>query len=378
MDPSQAQPIGERTIAATLANPTLLRKSTQATFGMVLLHGLSMDRKEMQMLANELSEKYKDNLLIINSSVREQGISEDYSIDQQVEMVYQEIQTTLRTYHKDSQSFPLFILGQSQGGIIATLIAKRYKHTLHLLGFITHNAPLQGAAILTRGPLAIQHFKNKAKNGLNIIGTKVNWSLFALAALAKTADCIYPLLQGMGYKKFAGIKDTLPNRPCTSAVYHYLRNSQPSDRVPGLLIAGYQNDYGRLFRHTITAYKEAHQALNINEKVDQAIQALNEATALLVTGETDGLHDHLIPLQSQLCRGDSLEDLTHIGNTPYAIGMPGNPAIQCFVIRDITHCNDIFPISRREIEAEEYMMHPHRMLPLLFQFIEEKLAACQP
>ncbi|ROT47605.1 alpha/beta fold hydrolase [Candidatus Cardinium hertigii] len=380
MDPLKVAtpPPVEAATAVTVTNPAFTDGQQEATFGMVLLHGLNMDTREMKALTTALSERYKENILIINSLVREDWNSVDYSIDQQAEMVYKEIVDYLQAHNKDSSSFQLFILGQSQGGVVATRIAELYKQKLNLLGFITHNAPLQGVDVLTRGPFDLLKLCNRAKKGLNIIGTKVDWDLFNLITLATSARWLCPIADCFGYKKLTGARDIFPNSSCMTAVRHYLRNNQQSDAVPGLLIGGYQNDYNRLFKHDIEQYKieqyiEANKDRDtINEEVNQAIRKLNHDVATFLTGDADGLHDHVVPLKSQLCRGDSLEDLTHIGTQPYQIDMPGNQNITCFVIKDITHCTTLSPVAEKKINKES-MMDPHRMLPVLFEFIDKKL-----
>lgn len=365
-----AQCVVQPTVLTTQVNH--LPNTTKSRFAIVLLHGLGMDRKEMCFLAEKLVEQYKEKVLIINSKKRK-GKTFSYSVAQQAEIVYREITAELVRYHKDCQSFPLFIIGQSQGGVVATLMAKRYKHKLNMLGFVTHNAPLQGVELLTRRPCDIRKFQKSTAKYLPIIGAAPDRLLMVKVVAMRYGRYLFRLFDYVGYPMLTGLRDLLPYSPCMLSIYRYLRNAHPKgSSVPGLLIAGYQNDYSNLFSHAIARHK-AKYPQKMDNKINQAIQLLNHATATLLTGDKNGLHDHLLSLKSQLCREDNLAELTKISHEPYYINMPDNPDVICYVVKHITHCQALSPILAASIEPDESMLTPRRMLPVLFQFIEEEL-----
>ncbi|WP_184891090.1 hypothetical protein [Candidatus Cardinium hertigii] len=362
-----------------LSSQALSHISAQEIFGVVLLHGLGMDTSEMDFLAKALRNQYKEKVLIINSESRVET-SMDVDLVQQAKLVYEEIVAKLQAHHKDVNTFPLFILGQSQGGVITVLIEQQYKHALNLRGVVTHNAPLQGVYYLTNGPWATKQFARSLHQGLEIMGATVNQKQISIFSGIERIGLNY-YGNFLDFKEslrkqpnpvefYTGVRELLPNSSRMASITRYLRGRDKTDNVPILLIGGYENDYSNICGNAIKKYKEQNKN---DQEITQIIQACNQHTAKFITGDPNGLHDYVVPLKSQLCRGDSLEDLTHIGAEPYRMDMPGDHNITSCIIKGITHCDTLFPMSDKTIDRQESMMRPSRMLPVLYQFIDENL-----
>ena len=356
-------------------------------FGVVLLHGLSMTTAEMQPIRDYLYEHYKNRVVFMEPTFREGIWSCWHTLENQEAALYAYVQNEIRNvladvYYKCNREsitneqirkFPLYIIGNSQGGELATIFVAKRHQVLNILGLVSHDGTLLGANLLGCTRNDINTFHIMGKQGIEAITYLASKNTKEMIGVVKTCA---PLLLAATRVFPNGVRDTAPNNACTRSTYNFLRKE--AHQVPCLLIGGFQNDLGELFPNSIKAYKNVRHD---DPLVDQSISELNRAHAKLLTGSENDLHDQLIPLKTQLCRGDSLDDLTealkNMGEEAYHISMPNRDHVECVAFKGITHCANLMSLApslfMENKASHESMLRPHRMLPILREFIDKQL-----
>ena len=392
-------------IQNSAAHPDTTHTISGDVFGVVLLHGLNMTVDEIGPIEQHLRDHYKDQVKLMKPTFREGIWSCVSSLSKQEATLYDyvrdEIKNTLadayckrktdaccKNKHKkckekitDEQirSFPFYIIGNSQGGALATIFVAKRHQSLNILGLVSHNGALLGANILARTRGDILEFQTIAQEGLKAITHHTNPQISvqkrADMNMNKNLGCVLDLINRdarlCNVIPLFGLKDTLPNNAHTKLTHHFLRKQ--AHNVACLLIGGFQNDLGSLLPFSINTYANLHN----DQAVDQSILALNRAHAKLVTGSENDLHDQVLPLKTQLCRGDSLDDLTeelkNLDMEPKRLHMPDRDHIECLIFKGITHCENLPTIGASywiEKQGNESMCQPRRMLPELVKFID--------
>ncbi|WP_419241245.1 hypothetical protein [Cardinium endosymbiont of Nabis limbatus] len=299
------------------------------TFAVLLLHGLYAKEDELKPIAAHLNKRFGKSVLIIQPTCRVRLKSVIRSIAQQTEDMLKWIQLELIRYNKEPSSFPLIIIGYSQGGLLACMLGKSYKSQLNIVGIITLNAPLMGTPLLERSRKDVQEFISNAEKGLALIG-------YPLSRIKRimTLQTWMLLLTRPRWVPINGLKDIMPNSACVKSVSSFL---QENLEIPCLLIATHQNDFSELFNMTT-----GHQ--------DRAIEALNDAYTLLITGKKGRKHDTLIPLASQLGKTDYINNLIPINTNEASykhrsmLG-PNRPNIQERIYKGILHAHNLVAID---------------------------------
>ncbi|MCT4697175.1 alpha/beta hydrolase [Candidatus Cardinium sp. TP] len=299
------------------------------TFSVLLLHGLYAKADEPKPIAAKLRNQFGQSVLIMQPTSRIQLKSVIQSIEQQAEELLKWIQLELIRHHQEPHSFPLIIIGYSQGGVLACNLGQAYKSQLNIVCIITLNAPLMGTPLLERSRRDVQAFISQAKAGLQLIDyplSRIKWSM--------TLQVWMRMLIRPRWIPVNGLKDIAPNSRCIQGVSHFLQENRT---IPCLLIATHQNDFLRLF-HIKTAPQP------------RTIEALNEAYALLITGKKWGRHDTLIPLASQLGREDNSNNLipinpTHPNTRCITMDWPHHPQVKRRIYKGILHARNLVAID---------------------------------
>ncbi|WP_243518829.1 MULTISPECIES: triacylglycerol lipase [unclassified Candidatus Cardinium] len=332
----------------------------QPTFAALLLHGLYGHANELKPIAERLQNAFGKSVLIIQPTCRVRLKSVIRSIDQQAEDIGKYIAVTLIEYGKEPSSFPLIIIGYSQGGLLACTLAQSYNNQLNILGIITLNAPLMGTPFLERSSKDVQDFISDAKKGLQLIDyplSRIKWSM--------TLQRWMRIVARPGWIPLDGLKDLLPNSPCTKNAYNFLQKNQ---KIPCLLIATYENDFSELFNMHIQIAEQK-----------RAIELLNDAYALFITGKKEGKHDTLIPLASQLGRQDWLHkevaiDAKHPPYSQLSIIAPNPIQIKRRMYKGIIHASNLVAIDPRLfVDHGEMVIYTEVILIDLIQFIKQLL-----
>lgn len=292
-------------------------------FGVVLLHGCMGPENELEDFVSKLNIQFGDDVIIIQPTCREEAKSIIYSIETQGKKVFKEIKSVLGTQAK---SFPVFLIGYSQGGLVACVLGDQYKDKLNICGIVTWHTPLGGVPVLNRNSADIEKFMDNGKDGLQLMAScsspddirkdmKSSTWLLTLARL--------PIVRFFN----PGLQDMLPNSSCVQYTRSFLRESLHN--IPCLLIAGYECDLSKLFQTNGTDDQSEH------------LKQLNQTTAEFITNEASDKHDMLIPLKSQLCRGPSFDDLsilTHADDKQPLYGtMPDKDRVQYHIFPGVTH-----------------------------------------
>lgn len=328
------------------------------TFAVLLLHGLYAQADELKAIAAALHKRFGKAVLIIQPTCRVRFKSVIRPIAQQAADLLRHIALNLMHYNQDLQSFPLIIIGYSQGGVLACTLGQSYKNQLNIVGIITLNAPLMGTPLLERSCSDVQAFISHAKTGLQLIDYplfRMKWSM--------TLQAWMRLLTRPGWMPLHGLKDIFPNSPCIKEVCSFLEVNR---EIPCLLIATHQNDFSALFHiKTVGQHKK--------------IEALNDAYALLITGQKGGRHDTLIPLASQLASEDCLNTLmlTDIKNSSHdyaPITWPHRPQVKGRMYKGILHASNLIAIDPNLfVDQCETVLYADLVLSDIIQFIEQSV-----
>lgn len=304
----------------------------ELTFGVVLLHGLMANENELEPIASKILDKFGNAVFVIQPICRVGTNSITSSIKDQAEKVLRQIHTELDACNKKPKCFPIFIIGYSQGGVLACFLGKKYSGQLNIRGIVTLNAPLGGTPVLERSRNDVQRFMANAQEGLQRITSRalssiqkeMKWQALALT-MVRCRWIPIPFVNGL--------KGILPDSSSVQDIRRFLRGSD-TNNIPCLLIAGYENDFKNLFS-------------NISFEGSGEVEVLNNAYAEFVAGTPDGKHDTLIPLGSQLCRGSSLDDLTSLtgANNPIVMAMPNQSNVEGRIYKNIAHAGNLIAID---------------------------------
>lgn len=324
--------IGTRLTQQTPQNPSCstTEQRPEATrpplpkFVLVLLHGFTMDASENDKIKAAAEEAFGKYILIIQPKCREGSKSSYLSIEAQGKQVAIEIQTILRDrypeYTKEElKALQISIFGYSQGGLVGCMLAANHSNDLNITAIVTAHTPLYGVDALDNTVSDVKKFTTKAKPGLAAIGhpdiSQVNMNI---AAWLLNGRCINKLTKSL----FKGLSDMRRDATCIARIKKFIRenkNDTGSHNIPILLIGGYLSNLAECFD-----YAKEHE---------NKVQKLNKSYALLTTKQKYGLHDILISLKSQLCRGDSFDNLTSPGDdSVYAHN------VATYVSKDQLHC----------------------------------------
>ncbi|TDG95531.1 hypothetical protein [Cardinium endosymbiont of Culicoides punctatus] len=294
-------------------------------FGVVLLHGCMGTEKELDLFALALDKKFGDRVLIIKPTCRKETKSVICSIEDQAKKVFEEIENVLKNNNKTIKSFPVFLIGYSQGGLVACVLGDQYKNKLNIRSIVTWHSPLGGVPVLERNCNDIKEFINEGQDGLkNILSSSdASPDLNTAKKEMKQQACILSIGRILSCWN-RGLQDMLPGGLCIQDIRKFIRETNQG--IPILIIAGH-GSWTELFK--------------IN---DSNIETLNQASANFLTKNSNGKHDMLIPLKSQLCRGPSFDDLTILtnDNEPIHGTMPGKDHVKYCIYSNVTH-SSVFP-----------------------------------
>ncbi|MGI2298629.1 hypothetical protein ACRRVB_02420 [Candidatus Cardinium hertigii] len=326
-----------------------------ASFAVLLLHGLYAQADELKPIAEKLTKQFGKAIFIMQPTCRTGLKSLLPSIDQQAARMVQWIKLELIRYHKDPISFPIIIIGYSQGGVLACTLGKAHKSQLNILGIITLNAPLMGTPLLERTRKDMQRFISDGAAGLQLIDypfTRIKW-ITTIAAWAYT-------VARLDWAPLNGLKDITPNSKCLKSIYRFLQDNVD---IPCLLIGTYQNDLLSLFNIHIKAAKD-----------QESMAQLNEAYGLFISGKKGAKHDTLIPLASQLGKeenvGNPLEtkDLDH---TYLPMVGSNHPPIKRKIYKGLLHARNLIAIDPSLfVNHGEAVLYAQGISTDLIQYIE--------
>jgi len=326
-----------------------------ASFAVLLLHGLYAQEDELKPIAQKLTKQFGKAIFIMQPTCRTGLKSLLQSIDQQSASMLQWIELELIRYHKDPISFPLIIIGYSQGGVLACSLGKSYKSQLNILGIITLNAPLMGTPLLERTRKDMQRFISNGAAGLQFI----DYPLARIKWISRIAGWVYTLAR-LDWAPVNGLKDIAPNSRCLKGIYTFLHNNV---EIPCLLIGTYQNDLLSLFDTHIKTAKD-----------QESIAQLNEAYGLFISGKKGAKHDTLIPLASQLCKEenvDNLLDTKDLDHTYLPRVGPNHSPIRRKIYKGLLHARNLIAIDPNLFVIQgETVLYAHLVSTDLIQYIE--------
>ncbi|CDG49877.1 Hypothetical protein CHV_b0025 [Cardinium endosymbiont cBtQ1 of Bemisia tabaci] len=327
-------------------------------FVLVLLHGLNMDASENDKIKEAVAEAFREDILTIQPKCRE-GLKSVYlSIETQSKQVVKEIQTMLRdTYPQHDQealqALPISIFGYSQGGLVGCILAANHSNDLNITAVITAHAPLYGTEALDNKVADVKAFTREAKSGLNAIGhpdtSQVNMQL---AAWLLNGFCINKFTKFL----FKGLSDMRSNSTCITRIKKFIRenkNDKENHEIPILLIGGYLSNLSEYFD-----YEEAYE---------RQVEELNQHYALLATQDKHGVHDILISIKSQLCRGPSFDNIVDSSNDPvYAKN------IETYVAKEQLHCwNLMLMLSDYRVQYGKTLFQNKKAIALITEFLSK-------
>jgi hypothetical protein len=300
----------------------------EPTFAVLLLHDLAVGPD--QALAEKISYKFGREMFIIqpnhNSSIQSLPTR---SITNQASDVFNYIKVEMKKFYKNPETFPLAIIGHGAGGVLAFELAKNYKNELNICALVPVGAPLNGYPLLNNVDKGSE-FISEASDGIKLLEGD---SAFSTQLSIRGRSWGYSLLKIIpGFA--SGGTDLLPGSESIKKVSSFLRAG--ANGIPCLLIAGYQNDFKKLFSEK-----------NFNDTHDQTIKNLEKAYTKLVNGKEEELHDNMVPLRNQLCRGNSFHDLTEteLFKDKVYMKMPEQNNIEGYIYKDLIHFKQIIPIS---------------------------------
>ncbi|WP_342265361.1 hypothetical protein [Cardinium endosymbiont of Philonthus spinipes] len=264
----------------------------------VALHGLNMDASEMDEITKAAKEELGENIEIMQPKCREGWVSVRLSIDKQAKKVVEEIKEALRDRYpqyseEEHSAIPINLFGYSQGGLVACILAAKYRDILNISTIICALTPLNGTQIFENNKSNLDKFNKKAAPGLQAIGHPKT-SLIQPKILGTILNT--PVIKTASHAVFQGIRDMCKGSKCIADVTTFIRNDKHDTPIPILLIGSSIPNLAEYFAY--------------DEQKDQAkVDALTTALSELITGRTYGEHDFLIDTGSQLCRGTSFENL---------------------------------------------------------------------
>lgn len=207
-------------------------------FGVVLLHGCMAAKNELYLIASKIQIKFGKHVLIIQPTCRTKTKSVIRSIENQAKKVYKEIKDQLGS-NTTTKSLPIYIIGYSQGGLVACKLGDKYRDQLNIYGIVTWNAPLGGVPALNKHYNDIQEFINNAQDGLQLIISRTSANI---KRNMKLATCVLGIIRRIPLLCLdSGLQDMLPNSPCIQHVHKFLHESNHG--IPCLLIASHENDF---------------------------------------------------------------------------------------------------------------------------------------
>ncbi|MGI2262178.1 hypothetical protein ACRRVA_02630 [Candidatus Cardinium hertigii] len=328
-----------------------------ASFAVLLLHGLYAQADELKPIAEKLTKQFGKAIFIMQPTCRTGLKSLLQSIDQQSAHILQWIELELIRYHKDTVSFPLIIIGYSQGGVLACTLGKLYKSQLNILGIITLNAPLMGTPLLERTRRDMQKFISDAAAGLEFI----DYPLARIKWINRVAGWVYTLAR-LDWAPVNGLKDIAPNSRCLKGIYKFLQDNLD---IPCLLIGTYQNDLLSLFHTHIKTDKD-----------QESMAQLNEAYGLFISGKKGAKHDTLIPLASQVCKEENVHNLMALDRkdldyTYLPMVGSNHPPIKRKIYKGLLHARNLIAIDPNLfINQGETVLYAHLVSTDLIQYIE--------
>jgi len=351
IDPSAED--GTSNASSSLEDPI----PTSPSFAIVLLHGLGNDHNELGTpdgekangMAKALRDYFGEHLHIIQPKSRNGCKSGIFSVARQAKYVLQEITTELSTDDIDPTTFPIGLIGYSQGGVVGCELVRNYKQDLNIKLVITMNAPLNGTPVLDATLDDIRRCMRNGQQGFDVVYnndtmkalykesekqlasiSQVTENALRIGRMLRIVRCLGPF--------FGGIRDIRPNQGTVGNINNFLRTENTT--IPFLLISSYQDDFEGLF--------DLGQTSDDTDAND-----INKALALFITKKETAKHDTLIPLASQLARGESFEELGILseGTTPngselpIVVELPGNSMVKGYIYKNITHAGNLVAID---------------------------------
>ena len=359
----------------------------------ISFHGLGMDNSQDKEIEQALRDKYGDQVVIIKPKYREEGPqfgrwrpdcsrSEVYPIDHswlprffkfcrgygfptQSNGVVKEIKDALRQNNIQTDKDSIFIIGISQGGVLAAIVANDYEKELSLKGVITINAPLGGVYCLQNTMDDVNEFLSNGEAGLKEIGFDDE----GIEAIKDNSK------EELWLSKLApGVASMLPSSSCIKKVRQFVDSST----ISCLLIGSYtERIFSSIKKATYTVKYNSGNEKKVSycplSKESPNAEKLHKVFAKLITGSEDGLDDELIPINDQL-----LIDDVHIKSMPeHTIQQDTkNKNLYRVLLKGPTHAAVIVPIAswpKIEIDTTKtpVIEHDPRVPQHIINFIDK-------
>lgn len=338
--------------------------------GVVLfLHGLMADYDELSSISKYFRKRFGHSVLVIEPTCRVGHKSLRHSIERQAEDVFDVVKKSLQACNKLPANMPIIIIGYSQGGVIGLTLARNYADKLNICGIVTINSPIMGVPVLNCRTQDVREFIAQGKEGLKLIRESVI-SQYQQAQVrfrfpkgikhVKSNLMLSSYLLRFVRSSFGGLRGICPNSREVCNVQEFLY--QGHKNIPCLLIGTYQDDVNKLFTR-------AHE---YNDS--RVMEDFNIAYNRLITGREDGKHDTLISLSSQLCRGESFNDLTVNGDE--MLTYHKLPGVQCQIYKGMVHSENLVAIDGDLFvmnESVHGVTRANRIIKEVFVFSRENL-----
>jgi len=372
---------------------TSTSESARPIFAAVLLHGIMADSDSLNHIAEDLVAQFGEDVLVIQPKNREGYVSAIKSIKKQAKIVSQEIEAAIAPYNQAGPRLPVFLIGYSQGGVVGCKLAKDYGDVLDIRSLITVHAPLRGVPLLETQQSNLSQFLYKGEPGLSLIYNspenahfyqgkrkrirRLKLELRIRTELLCMVRSIYSNRMAAGLF-LRGLTDLFPNSSVLLEINNVLRKE--NTKIPCLLIGGYQDNFEEIFH------------IQISNTDSKKAKDLNKAIAYFITGKESAKHDMLIPLASQLSRGESLLNLQidmAVGHKSYRNS--SDKKIQLYDMRgynlrgyvytNTSHCDTYFSIDsdlckvNEKIDISFFSKSIHSDM---YAFIREKLKMHTP
>ncbi|WP_204082240.1 hypothetical protein [Candidatus Cardinium hertigii] len=153
-----------------------------------------------------------------------------------------------------------------------------------------------------------------------------NQQEYDFAVVLRSSDIInlaIILKIGNDFQLFPGISDLKPDSNHIKQVISFLR--EETHDIPCRLVGSYVNNFGEM------------RNKNLIVSIASKLYPFQRAYAKIITKKEQGKHDGWLPLSTQLCRGESFEDLAIIGDSIQENNVFGKPHITAAIYKDMLH-----------------------------------------
>ncbi|WP_123663224.1 hypothetical protein [Candidatus Cardinium hertigii] len=341
--------------------------SNDAVGGIIWLHGLNGTADAFDPIEQKLLRDFKaKKLLIIKPTCREEFRSIKEKIGTQAKNVFDEIKDCLTKHGKDLEKFPLIVIANSQGALVACNLYDNFGKKLNIKGMVLLGSPLTGTSVFERTYGDVHTFINNGAEGLGLMGIDPATLRISMDAMVTVLNFGKKIAKFLDVNKTAGLDAMHPTSPDIQTCRKVLRDDAHNRH--DVIVASHQDDF-------VKVAELDEQTLSPEDR--QAMRRLNRSYAQFLTGDANELHDGLIPTRSQLHRGSSLEDLTGLvdGQSEeevLLIPLPGQSKTEMHLYKDVIHADNYIVLGNVMVKNYWSVPIPKKRYILYSEKVYEK------